>query len=249
MVFNDRTGEENITNEGYIIKIVKYNGFKECTIQFLCNNYTCMYNYSSFQTGSIKNPFHKSVFGVGFKGIGEYKCKGKIYVNWTTMLSRCYSLKRQLKQTSYQNITVCKEWHNFQNFAKWFNENYNPETMQGWQLDKDIICKDCKVYSPNNCTFVPHEINLLFVKKEKSRGLQPIGVSFDKEKNKYIASISRNSKGIFLGYFNTSEEAFQAYKTAKEAHIKEVATDYYTSGKINERVYQALMKYEVEITD
>ena len=52
-----------------------------------------------------------------------------------------------------------------------------------------------------------------------------------------------------LGYFATPEEAFQAYKSAKEIYVKERATKYFQEGKITQRVYQALMEYQVEITD
>lgn len=49
--------------------------------------------------------------------------------------------------------------------------------------------------------------------------------------------------------YNTEEEAFYAYKDAKERYIKSVAEKYFQEGKITKRVYNALMKYEVEITD
>lgn len=35
----------------------------------------------------------------------------------------------------------------------------------------------------------------------------------------------------------------------KEKYIKDVAQEYYDKGDITKRVYDALMKYEVEITD
>jgi hypothetical protein len=54
-----------------------------------------------------------------------------------------------------------------------------------------------------------------------------------------------NSK--HLGTFDTPEEAFQAYKVAKEEYIKEVADKW--KDKITEKVYQALYNYKVEITD
>jgi hypothetical protein len=44
-------------------------------------------------------------------------------------------------------------------------------------------------------------------------------------------------------------EAFCAYKNAKEQYIKELAEKYFQEGKITEKVYNALMMYEVEITD
>ena len=50
-----------------------------------------------------------------------------------------------------------------------------------------------------------------------------------------------------MGYFKTEIEAFNAYKTAKESFVKEQAEKW--KGKIDERAYEALMDYEVEITD
>lgn len=52
-----------------------------------------------------------------------------------------------------------------------------------------------------------------------------------------------------MGTFDTPEEAFQTYKIAKEAYIKEVAQDSYDKGEITEKVYQALMNWQIDITD
>ena len=43
----------------------------------------------------------------------------------------------------------------------------------------------------------------------------------------------------------TVEEAFNVYKTIKENYIKEVANKY----KIPEKLYQALLNYQVEVND
>ena len=55
------------------------------------------------------------------------------------------------------------------------------------------------------------------------------------------------SKDGHLGWFSTEIEAFHAYKVAKEAYVKELAEKW--KEQIDPRVYEALMKYEVEITD
>ena len=149
--------------------------------------------------------------------------------------------KGQEKQPSYIGCLVDEEWHNFQNFAEWFEDNY----VEGWHLDKDILIKGNKIYSPETCCFVPLEINSLFTKSDKIRGEYPIGVS--KKDKKYQANVNKNSGFIFLGAFNTPEEAFQVYKTAKEDYIKEVADKW--RGQITEQVYQAMYSYQVEITD
>lgn len=65
--------------------------------------------------------------------------------------------------------------------------------------------------------------------------------------NRYIAQIRKFKKVIHLGYFSTPEEAFNAYKEAKEDYVKEVAEKW--KDQIDPRVYEALMKYRVEITD
>ena len=50
-----------------------------------------------------------------------------------------------------------------------------------------------------------------------------------------------------MGLFNTEIEAFNAYKTAKEAFVKEQANK--CKLQIDEIAYNALMNYEVDITD
>jgi hypothetical protein len=46
------------------------------------------------------------------------------------MLRRCYS-DRFVKIHIYKNTNVCESWHSFQNFTKWYLENYNESTMDG----------------------------------------------------------------------------------------------------------------------
>lgn len=77
------------------------------------------------------------------------------------------------------------------------------------------------------------------------RGDLPIGVF--NHKNRFIVRLRKNGKRVYLGLFDTPEEAFQAYKTAKEEYIKEVADKW--REQIAESTYYAMYNYEVEITD
>jgi len=239
----NKVGEKHLTNEGYTVEIIEYFGWRNCTIKF--NDGVIIKNreYQDILKGRVRNFNHKSVYNIGFTGIGEYSNKkyNKIYIIWSGMLERCYSEKKQQLHPSYIGVTVCEEWHNFQNFAKWYEENY----IEGFQLDKDILVKGNKIYSPETCCFVPQEINSLFTFNNINRGEYLIGVN--KQINKYKAQININSKQTHLGMFNTPEEAFQAYKTAKEDYIKEVADRW--KDKITEQTYQAMYNYQVEITD
>ena len=150
-----------------------------------------------------------------------------------------------MNSPTYRGCLVAEEWHNFQVFAKWFHENYKPEYMQNWHLDKDILVKGNKIYSPETCCFIPVEINLLLGKSKSKRGEYPIGVI--KTKNRYIAVIGHEKRKIHIGSFLTINEAFIAYKNFKEKCIKEVADKY--KDQITAKTYQALYNYKVEITD
>ena len=94
----------------------------------------------------------------------------------------------------------------------------------GWCLDKDIIAKGNKLYSENTCFFVPPEINNIVLKGNAQRGEFPIGVK--KNKYDYSASCRIRGKGVYLGRFDTAEDAFNAYKEAKESYVKEVANKW-----------------------
>ena len=119
--------------------------------------------------------------------------------------------------------------------------------LSGWHLDKDILQKGNKLYSKETCCFVPAEVNLLLIKSDKARGEWPVGVYFNKRDGKFMARLKINGKVKFLGYFTSPEDAFFAYKLAKEAQIKVVAEKW--KDQLDERVYQALLNYTVEITD
>ena len=248
----DRTNEIGVNTNGEEMRVIRYGGAKDIDIQFVKDGTIIEHReYGDFKKGNIKNPYFPSVYGVGFIGIGEFKTcdengkPTKCYIAWVGMYKRCYNPKYHEKKPTYENCTVCEEWNNYQNYAIWHIENYYEIENEIMMLDKDILKKGNKVYSPETCVFVPVSINSLFVKCNKARGDLPIGVS--KHGNKFKATLRKDNETIHLGYFNTPKEAFLAYKKAKEAYIKEVAEKY--KGKIDPRAYEAMMKYEVEITD
>lgn len=245
-------GNRYTTNEGYEIEIIEYFNYKNCTIKFIHNGLEIRNRaLTNVLKGNISNPYHRSYLSVGFLGQGKHKTKidnrsSLVYIVWSGVITRCYSERWVRKHPAYKGCLVCEEWHNFQNFGDWYEESYNPEIMEGWQLDKDILIKGNKIYSPETCCFVPQEINKLFTKSDNSRGNLPIGVRSTKN-NKFQSRFCKNNENTYLGQYDTPEEAFQAYKTAKEQHIKEVADKW--KDKITEKVYQAMYNYEVEIAD
>ena len=214
--------------------------------------------YCHFKSGQIKSKYDKIVYVIGYEGEGKYKISinnkhTEEYRTWIHMLERCYSNKYHVKFPTYKDCIVYEEWHNFQNFAKWYNENYynvNNETMC---LDKDILYKGNKIYSPNTCMFVPEYINTLFTQRTNDRGNELIGVKYWESKNSFgyraRCSIKKNGKvkNINLGNYNTELEAFYAYKQFKEKYIKQVADEY--KDKIPKKLYNAMYSWKVEIND
>lgn len=173
--------------------------------------------------------------------------KDKYYNKWLAMIKRCCDSNFKIKYPTYKECKVCEEWLEYSNFKKWHDENYYEIEDEKTHLDKDILIKGNKVYSPKTCVFVPQRINTLFTKSNKRRSNLPIGVK--KDKNAYVAqcSIGGNKNKKYLGRFETSEEAFNSYKQFKEQYIKEIADEY--NGRIPQILYDAMYKYEVEITD
>lgn len=169
------------------------------------------------------------------------------------MLNRCYDTKRHEKQPTYKHCIVCDKWLNFQNFAKWYYENYYEIEGQKMCLDKDILYKGNKIYSPETCIFVSNDINVLFTKHDKDKGNYPIGVSYHKQHEKFMVSCSvydfkkNKSKNEYLGLYDTPEKAFEVYKQYKEKYIKQVADHY--KDQIPEKLYNELYNYQIEITD
>ena len=104
------------------------------------------------------------------------------------------------------------------------------------------------VYSEDSCVFIPQEINSLLIKSTASRGEHLIGVHWCKRDKSFEARVNKSKGGSeWLGYFKTEIEAFNAYKVAKEAFIKEQANKW--KDEIDERAYNALMNYKVNIDD
>jgi len=190
------------------------------------------------------------VFGVGINDwAGKVNVDGKViweYKLWVNMLQRCFDEKLKQKCPTYQGVTCSKDWLSMTKFIEDVSQ-MKGFGLIGWALDKDIIQKGNKLYSKETCCFVPHEINTLLIKCDNSRGEYPVGVDFHKVSGKFRAQLNINGKQKNLGCFNTPEEAFQVYKRAKEAQIKVVAQKW--QHLLDERVFQALLAYEVNIDD
>ena len=236
-------------------KVLKYNDSANVVIQFLKTGYETLVQLTNVRNGYIKDPYLPSVYGVGILGT-KYPSKvsgvtTKEYVPWCSMLKRCYSDSYKKKNPTYKDCEVSENFKSYEYFYEWCHKQVgfgNDGNGNPFHLDKDLLIKGNKVYSENTCVFIPSEINSLLIKREALRGEYLIGVYWSKTNKAFRARVNKN-KGAseHLGYFNTELEAFNAYKVAKETYIKEQANRY--KSQIDPRAHEALMNYQVEITD
>lgn len=172
-------------------------------------------------------------------------------VLWTNFTQRCKEGGSLQKAVPAYKGSV-NGFKDFQEFAEWCQGQigYNNKDSRGhyWQLDKDILVKNNKVYSPDTCVFIPKSLNCLLERRANDRGEYPIGVVAS-GRGCFAARVSRGILGLKPDstYHKNPIDAFYSYKRMKEKYIKEVA-DFYRD-RVDPRVYEALYKYEVDIDD
>jgi hypothetical protein len=186
----------------------------------------------------------KLFLGVGINDVPN-SAKTKEYRLWSDMLTRSYDKKLHQRLPTYLNCETSSQFLVLSKFRDWCQNQigFNQPTFE---LDKDLLQKGNKEYHPDKCVFIPKEINSFLRTRSKSRGDLPIGV-YKVKSGGFQAQLNNGGTKKYLGCFSTPERAFQAYKHAKENHIKLIAQKY--RDQIDPRAYDALMEYKVEITD
>ena len=227
--------------------VVDYVSSKNITVEFIATGYQTKTTTKEINQGKIADRLKPSVFGVGIIG-NKYpttinRKSTKHYVLWKSMLERCYGNSNHKPSVSYKSCSVNGDFKYYTYFYEWCNEQVG--FKDGFNLDKDLLTKGNKVYSESTCVFLPNEINLALSTKKSQRGESLIGVR--KTKTGYQSRCNIRGKNYSLGVFNTEIEAFNAYKQAKESYLKELANKW--KDEIDTRAYNALMNYQVEITD
>ena len=242
------------TNHYGSLIITNYVNNCEVYVKFIDTGYETKAGLSDIRNGKVKDRLVPSVCGVGVIGDETTRVNSKVlkeYRLWHNMLERCYGQQQQDINPTYVGCTVSDNFRQLPYFQDWchnqigfdhFDENGKP-----FALDKDILVKGNKVYSEDSCVFVPREMNSLLLTRSRFRGSLPLGVSFLNDRKKYRARCSLGGNNKTIGYYNTEEDAFYAYKQVKERYIKEVA--YKWKGTVDNRVYESLMNWEVSIDD
>ena len=246
-------GKVFLSNDTGYYQIVLANNIERMKAIFLTTNTEVWVSADQVDNGTVLDRYYPTVCSVGY--LGDYSTLDqdgnttKEYSTWRGMLDRCYGNK---ELDAYKYCIVSEEFHNASYFKDWYNNQVGAH-RDGFHLDKDILSGDCKIYAEDTCVLVPHEINMFFA-KTGGRTHQafkdtdyPIGVSFDKSSQKFIAGLSIEGKYKILGQYDNEWSAFLAYKQAEESRAKELAEKW--RGQTDNRVYEKLINYKVLLTD
>lgn len=226
-------GEIKNNNKGTPMRIIAARSKEDIDVEFLDEHHYIKRNntYSNFIRGTIKNPFDKSVFDAGYIGNGIYSssdgCGGvsDSYNCWRGIIERCYSDKWAAKHPAYYDkAEICVEWLNFQEFAKWFDQNSYDIGSERLHLDKDIQFKGNKIYSPYHCILIPQSINEQFKEHSGKRRLEDQDLPYTIRRSGQKFKV--NYRGNNLGTYNTVNECVIVYEEAKRKYVKELLKNY-----------------------
>lgn len=250
---NDKLRKECVGLEfknafGEIYKIIEYKDAHNVTIMFE-NGYISTGNeMGNIKKGIAKNKYRKYDYG---RYVGEdIKHDRQSVQLWSNMFIRCYNESELIKHPNYVGCKVCEEWFCFNDFARWYNKNKWGNNLK-LQVDKDILFKRNKIYSPSTCLLVPQRINKLFVHSVDSQTRNGLIGTYLNQNGRYTSQCKTESKtNKNLGSFDSEIEAFLKYKEVRELYIKRMADKHkqkYTD--FPQKLYEAMHNYEVEITD
>lgn len=173
--------------------------------------------------------------------VRSFKINGTQY--WTRSGTLWNSIQKRTnpKSKAVSNnpsyLNVVNSFKDFQEFAEWCQEQtgYLSKEDNGrfWSIDKDLI--GSKVYSTQNCVFVPNEINNAFhLNKDPNKNF-PLGVCWYPRYSKFSSQCGR---GITLGYFNSPEEAHAKWQERKILMFIKTLDNF--TGKIDNRVSELI---------
>lgn len=165
----------------------------------------------------------------------------KLYKLWFGILVRIHPKQWEKRSPTYRGCTLGDGFNRFSDFAKWAVKQIGFDVPR-FQIDKDLLSNGSKVYSPDTCVFVPHQINSLMLWPKSTRCGLPPGVRANR--NRFEANCKVEGKCTYFGIFDTPELAFEAYKKVKKAEIVRVAELW--KEQIDPRAYMALINYEIK---
>lgn len=130
-----------------------------------------------------------------------------LYPTYKNMKQRCYN-KNNKRYESYggRGIKICDRWLGIYGFSNFIEDM--GERPEGHSLDR---IDNNKGYSPDNCRWATKHQQAA----NKCNSNKVVGVSYDKQSNKYVATLKTNGLEVLRKYFKTHNEAIRCRKNAE----------------------------------
>lgn len=128
------------------------------------------------------------------------------------------------KFPTYSDCSCSESFAVFNTFKKWYVNQVGYDKQ--YHIDKDLLFEGNKIYSENTCILLPREINVLFKVTYSSSTIGLVGVTKCRERYRSLIADPYKGRQKHLGYFDTPEEAHEAYKMEKSNIILRLIEDY-----------------------
>lgn len=133
--------------------------------------------------------------------------KHRLYKTWKNIIARCNNKNNPLyNYYGQRGIKVCDRWLNVANFI----EDMYPTFKEGLSIDRE---NNDLGYEPSNCRWTNKTIQARNTKKiysHNTSGYRGVIYSNKSLKSPYQAQIKVNGKNIYIGLYNTAENAAKA---------------------------------------
>jgi len=209
--------------------VVEYINHTNVRVMFTGTGMTTITTSQHIINGTVVNPECLTVAGVAKrarlpKGVEEGE---RIRRAWWRMF------RRVMKNEHYKGVKIAEDWYTFENFLNWaLLEPFS--SQDGYDLDKDILSGEEKIYGPETCCFIPSSLNKQLINFDKCPNYRQGGKQSWWLDYKDPMTDKRTYTKV-----STEEEAIQLSQKLKAERIRFAAEKY--RGEIAERAYQALI--------
>ena len=211
-------------------KITKVVDAKDVTVVFTETGYEANTTMERLTRGHVKDYLLPTTYGRGFLGNNTIgKEHPDLRILWKDMMKRAYCKKYATKNTTYERVSVCKEWLDFREFVKWVLENRPVKAGKLWYLDKDLLVPGNKEYCPEKCCFIPSWLNSSHIYRTTK------GYTINKN-GRYTVQY----RHVHIGVYDNEMEAINAYRYVS---LKDVSRRVKTESRLDYRVVKVVCKY------
>jgi hypothetical protein len=174
------------------------------------------------------------IYGVGINDVDDVVNKCPYYIKWQQVVRRCVSTEYNAKRPNVY-AELCEEWKYFSKFKEWMSN----QSWQRKEIDKDLLVKGNRRYSPETCVFVEPRVNTFINDSRTKASNLPKGCS--KQVNgKIIVQVQNWKDGcrLYIGTFENVELAEVAWLKAKHrlaCELAETQTDSRVIKALQER--------------